>query len=1157
MQQGRVQLDSDWNEWVSELSRRTQAGTLDILGRAVYPATTPFAFKITASSSGGKNQIFIGPGRMYVDGLLAENHGTPSTAVWDPALAELSNSPQPPPSPESGAVDYASQRYLPDPPPIDGDGPFLAYLDVWTRPVTHLEDPDLIDKAVGLDTTGRLQTVWQVKLKKVPAGTSCGSAVTWPPPSAGLLTTGQVASVPSGPCCLTSETGYTGQENQFYRVEIHQPGSPAPSPAPTPLPSNTATFKWSRDNACVIAGVTAITTVTNSGGKPASQLTVTSLGRDQVLGFAPGNWIEILDDTLELNGQPGELHQIDSIDFSAKTITLVSTLSGSFPNPDTNHTRIQRWDQSGKVYLTDGTTVWWDLDAAATGDIPVPPSRTTLILENGITVGFDLSPNLSAAGGSFLTGDFWTFAARTADGSIEKLSDAPPLGIHHHYAALSIVNFSPVSNPDCRTEWPPSTAATGCGCCCTCTVGVEGTGQFTSIQAAVQSLPRQGGEVCILPGRYFEHVFIEGRSDVTIRGCGPLTRIASPSLAPSSHTDLPAAAAPANTFAAVITISGSRDIKLEGLAIEAADSEVGVLIDGGGSLAAAPPASAPQGRSVDAAVIERRGVIDITLTDLVIAASTRPAILADRVLLLQIESSRIAMDPNVRSLSLWPAVWVSGNEIRIRRNWVGTQGARWVPDIVATDLRDSASVNVNVAPSLNPGGIQVAGPSQDVLILENQIEDSGRNGITLGSLAVLDAKGQDTGILLGVLTVDPGECPGPPSLEPGGPPPSSPPGSTVGAGGPLRDIQIDRNLIRNTGLCGIGPAGFFDFRKILEVISIENLTIGCNTISNTVKAAAAPRTSILGYGAICLPDVQNLTIRDNAITNYGATPGLEICGIFILHAEMVDISRNQVLETRDWSSRGTDAPTDGPLRAGIFAALVTPPSFTEASTVIRATTIYEPALPALRIEHNSVRVAAPQALVVEGFGPFAIVNNHFACGGGLASSGTAPAETVLIFNLGTAIETAGTANSFTQLYANSFSSFQTATQLAQSSGTVVFTNNLCHLEARARRQPAFSNVLILTRDNLIFADNHCWIDGPTLSAVVDALLLAGSLQVADNRFQEAPGFPVLASGVTIGVLNITSQNISTYCLFVEGVMKLNTNNLSVIPATACAGTLRG
>src|SRR5215470_3358010 len=48
MEQGRVQLDSDWNEWLAILNRRIQAGTLDTVGRAVYPATTPYGFKIGA-----------------------------------------------------------------------------------------------------------------------------------------------------------------------------------------------------------------------------------------------------------------------------------------------------------------------------------------------------------------------------------------------------------------------------------------------------------------------------------------------------------------------------------------------------------------------------------------------------------------------------------------------------------------------------------------------------------------------------------------------------------------------------------------------------------------------------------------------------------------------------------------------------------------------------------------------------------------------------------------------------------------------------------------------------------------------------------------------------------------------------------------------------
>jgi hypothetical protein len=201
MQQGRVQLDSDWNEWLAELVRRMQVGTLDILGSAVYPATTPHAFEIKASSPGGKNTLLIGPGRMYVDGLLAENHGDPNAAQWDPVLGELASA-------ATGAIDYTQQPYMPPNPPLPaGNGPFLAYLDVWVRPVDYINDPNLIDAAVGIDSTGRLQTVWQVRLMDLAnsPGATCDSPINnWPPaPSTGLLTTDTTLTAPSGPCCLT------------------------------------------------------------------------------------------------------------------------------------------------------------------------------------------------------------------------------------------------------------------------------------------------------------------------------------------------------------------------------------------------------------------------------------------------------------------------------------------------------------------------------------------------------------------------------------------------------------------------------------------------------------------------------------------------------------------------------------------------------------------------------------------------------------------------------------------------------------------------------------------------------------------------------------------------------------------------------------------
>jgi hypothetical protein len=84
MQQARVQLDADWNEWVAQLARRRQAGSLDILGRAVVPRETPDGFCIKID--GGT--LSIGPGRIYVDGLLAENHG--GSTVTEPVIENRS-----------------------------------------------------------------------------------------------------------------------------------------------------------------------------------------------------------------------------------------------------------------------------------------------------------------------------------------------------------------------------------------------------------------------------------------------------------------------------------------------------------------------------------------------------------------------------------------------------------------------------------------------------------------------------------------------------------------------------------------------------------------------------------------------------------------------------------------------------------------------------------------------------------------------------------------------------------------------------------------------------------------------------------------------------------------------------------------------------------
>jgi uncharacterized protein DUF6519 len=1174
--QGRVHLESEWNEWLAEINRRFQAGTLDAQGAVFCPATTPWAFKIAASSDATGNHLTIGPGRMYVDGILAENHGDAASAQWDPALAELSGSPQPPPTAEPAGLDFTQQPYFPNAAIPAGDGPFLAYLDVWRRAVTYLEDPDIIDKAVGVDTSGRLQTVWQVKLLDLSnsgGNVNCTSSIPdWDAliqPSAGQLTTGVVQSTPSGPCCLSPNTGYTGMENQFYRVEIHHGGALVASPqAPTEYPlatgSGTGTFKWSRENGSVETGVTGIANVTNTAGNPASGLTVMSMGRDQVLGFAPGNWIEILDDELELAGLPGELHLIDSVDFAAKVIVLDSTVSASsFPatagqTDPARHTRIRRWDQSGKIYESDGVTVWCDLGAAgATGDIPIPPPGTTLILENGVTVTFDLNP----PSGKFRPGDFWTFAARTADGSVEALTHSYPRGVHHHYVRLSVVTF-PNGATDCRPTVPTGGAGE-CGCCCSCTVGdgVESVGKFTSIQAAVDSLPAEGGEVCILPGRYFQTVKIVGRRDIVIHGCGWRTRVASASLGPIEFR--PAAAAAAAGFGAVIEIESSRHIELRSFVVEAADGDAGILINRTGISAPATPAG-----NVRAAVFIPQGVVDVTIEEMVITASTMPAILARRVELLRIDDNRIAVN-DVRSTA--PAVYVSGTEIHIDRNWIGVLNRRtvgeWLPAIVAADLRDSLSAAMNSTSSafaaLHPGGIQIGGPSNDVYVTENEIEGGSRNGVTLGSFDILDTNGKNTGQWVGVLVIPEDDCSTSGTVVVSGTNPG-PGGGRVVSSGNLVNIHIHRNRIRNMGLCGIGPVGFFDLLETLEIITIRGLNISQNGITRTVMRAIAPldpkQTSFAGYGAICVPDVADLVIRDNTITDFGATPGLAVCGILVVHGEMLEISRNKVTETRDWAQAPQQIASPAGIKGGITVLLATPPSFPGTPTLSAAST-YEPGLPALRVEHNVVRVPIGQALLAIGTGPFSIVNNHFSSGGTVQGSGTPIAQTVLVMNAGKAIESAGLAVKPSAVFSGAktsnanFGTAPSAVSTDVSSGAILFTNNICQLEARLANEHEDASVFIFTPDHLTFSSNHCWVDGARLGAFTDALLLAGTLNVTGNRFQEARNFPVLFSGLTAGSFNITSQNISTYCLLALGPNLINNSNLCLVPQPICSRLL--
>jgi hypothetical protein len=526
MQQGRVQTDADWNTMVKQIVRRAQAESLDTFGPSVVPRETADGFLI----SGATTAFEIGPGRIYVDGVLAENHT--DSLKWDARLAEISGTAKlsgadvdAAPTGLVGTTAYNDQPYYPNPPSIPTGENYLVYVDVWQRDITYLQDASLVDAAVGVDTTARQQTVWQVKfldnIGNIDPTTADLDIPGWletiHPSSARLSTATGDLSTDDNPCLLPPQAGYKGLENQLYRVQVHNGG-----------PLGTATFKWSRDNAVVSSRISAI--------PGSNEIVVDSLGRDEVLRFNEGDWVEITDDHRDLMGLSGELRRIklgDGIDSATRTITLegaalpIGSGDGEFPvdgsdqTDPARNTRLIRWDQAGIVFNEDETE-YDNLDAnTSTGSIVIPNEGDRLFLEKGILVDFHLENVVDEAdfGPEFKVGDYWIFSARVNDASIELLDRAPPEGIHHHYAKLAIMDGNGFT--DCRTFWPPAIGSEGCACTVCVHPDTHNNGSATIQQAIDQVITQGGGTVCLGVGKYnISHpIRITGNS-VTLRGQG-------------------------------------------------------------------------------------------------------------------------------------------------------------------------------------------------------------------------------------------------------------------------------------------------------------------------------------------------------------------------------------------------------------------------------------------------------------------------------------------------------------------------------------------------------------------------------------------------------------------------------------------------------------
>ena len=436
MQQGRVQLDADWNEQLDISAHRVEIEARDLIGRCGGPlhdaglaiaaavGDLPPAQQAAAGALTLRpGDLFISAGRYYVDGILCEND-QPVLATGQPDL---------PVDAEIVRVGDNLTKLVPPP----QAGVYLVYADVWSRHLTAIEAPHILETALGgPDTCTRTKTVWQVKLLRagnVGADINCATEVlAWgqvtAKPTGKLSARAEPGAVSTDPCIVAPGAGYRRLENQLYRVEVHKSGT-----------LGNATFKWSRDNGSIL---------TTWESKAGNDLTVGSIGRDQPLGFAAGQWIELTDDDRDQRGEAGTLVRL--VKAEGKVLTIDPASAGTDPvdralfktNP-----KIRRWDSAGPV------------------DIQVPGGNQGFVpLEGGVEVKF--------SAGSYRTGDYWLIPARTATGDVEWPKDPtnnnapipqPPHGIEHHYCRLAVAEFNAgqwTIKSDCRELFPPATELT-------------------------------------------------------------------------------------------------------------------------------------------------------------------------------------------------------------------------------------------------------------------------------------------------------------------------------------------------------------------------------------------------------------------------------------------------------------------------------------------------------------------------------------------------------------------------------------------------------------------------------------------------------------------------------------------------------------------------
>ncbi|MBN1323485.1 MAG: hypothetical protein JW986_05725 [Methanotrichaceae archaeon] len=509
LQQGRVLLDSDWNEQMEIASHLRETEAIDGFGVSAGPMYDA-GFGIIIDPGGlsaeerelygealSMGDFLISPGRYYVDGILCEN----------PSLLLYSDQEYLKPRPGEGIA-----RLLP--------GIYQVYLDVWKRHISYIEDPDIREVALGgPDSTTRTKVEWRVVARSenepiegsVEVPFNCKALQgAWPASSGGEMTVLLRDSSGEDEACRIAERGmYQGVENHLYRVEIHHGGNPFGWRGADPISAKKLPFEDQKGERISL------------GTNPAGAADSWQKGRliEAFIDEEPGATARIVswafeNDDLILTldrvlpawlGDDFYVQPLASFKWSRENGSVAfgveEILDDLVDRSIITRARVSRLGQELGLTLRRGDFIEVSGDREeARGEVGTL-AQVKDVQEGDLMVELDqdischkgdshlkirrwdqaeecLAVSLEKAaiehglavkfgGSGFLAGDYWTFYARVG-GAVEALDEArPPAGVSHHYCNLGVIRIArPPSDTeeqlmpglfqDCRNLFPPA-----------------------------------------------------------------------------------------------------------------------------------------------------------------------------------------------------------------------------------------------------------------------------------------------------------------------------------------------------------------------------------------------------------------------------------------------------------------------------------------------------------------------------------------------------------------------------------------------------------------------------------------------------------------------------------------------------------------------------